>query len=140
MSTDVVVDTELYDDDIPKIEKVVRDLNEARLKPHGTPSSWHDEVVNRFAEAGYRANVVLYHVTGKENPDGSVETKDEVMTSITIMGRVDDIKVGEYDHERQGHQVRAKAAKGNHDGKSFFAIPGAAPGERRTASGLILPK
>lgn len=138
MSPDeVVVDTELYDDEIPKIEAVVKALNHTRMHKATTVEGWRNEVTERFAEAGFRVTVVLHQIEAKEK-GGIRQQVDQVLTSITIVGRVDDLMVGEYDHERQGHAVRAKAGMDSSRGRVFTTPK--ATGERRSPSGLILPE
>jgi hypothetical protein len=137
--TQVAIDFDVYEDEIPKIQKVLSYLNgTARHRVH-TVDGWRDEIQTKFEEAGFRVGVVMHQITGKEK-NGALEKVDQIITSITVQGRVNDIRVGEFDHDRERYAVRKAAGLQGSTGAAFF--PSAAPKtpERKTASGLILPK
>lgn len=136
--TQVAIDFDLYEDEIPKIQKVLSYLNgTARHRVH-TVDGWRDEIQTKFEEAGFRVSVVMHQITGKEK-NGSLDKVDQILTSITVQGRVNDILVGEFDHDRERYHVRKAEGLQGSSGAAFF--PSAAPKakERRTASGLIVP-
>ncbi len=84
--------------------------------------------------------MVLHEISGREDGAGNYEKADQILTSITVQGRVNDILVGEFDHDRERYAVRKSVGLQGASGAAFF--PSAAPKspERKTASGLILPK
>jgi hypothetical protein len=135
--TEVTVDFDLYDDEIEKIQGVLKVLNgHSRHRVH-TVDGWRDEIQTRFEEAGFRVSVVMHQITGKEK-NGALEKVDQILTSITVQGRVHDLRIGEYDHDRQRYNVRKAAGLQGSSGAAFFSSPGVP--EKRTAGGLILPK
>jgi hypothetical protein len=138
--TQVAVEMDLYDDEVKKIQGVLTYLNNVARHRPTTVAGWEDEIKTKFEEAGFRVSVVMHEISGREDASGHYEKADQILTSITVQGRVNDILVGEYDHERQRYNVRKSVGLQGSSGAAFF--PSAAPGprERKTASGLILPK
>ena len=136
--TQVAVDFDLYEDEIPKIEAVVRHLNNVSRHRPTTVDAWEDEIKQRFHDAGFRVSVVMHQITGKEK-NGALEKVDQILTSITVQGRVNDILVGEYDHDRERYNVRKSAGLQGSSGAAFFPSDAPGPRERKTASRLILP-
>ena len=139
---EVQVDIDLYDSDVLKIEAVIKALNHTRAHKSTTVEGWRNEVTQRFAEAGFRVNVVLQQIDEIQVEGKATQKDGRIFTSITIVGRTEDIKVGEYDHERQRDEVRRNIQGRNAQGNvkaPTVAVSGGTGGSKRSHSGLILP-
>lgn len=93
--SDVECDIDLYDHDIHAIGLVLARLNQARGS-HRDLEGFRREIVDRFADAGLVATVMMY-----QGQDGG---QPYYLPSISIVGRVG---TDPFDHDRQGHEVCA---------------------------------
>jgi hypothetical protein len=136
-SDDLVVDIDLYDHEVLKIEKVVGALNRTRATKSTTVEGWRNEIEQRFAEAGFKVNIVLQQIDEIQAEGKATQKDGRIFTTISIVGRIEEMHVGEFDHERQGAEVRANLLGRNTSGyepaKKTFGM-----GTRRTASGLYV--
>lgn len=144
-STDVTLEFEPYDSEILKIEQVIEALNVTRRTKDTSVEGWRNEISDRFFEAGFKVNITLYEVEGVQVDDGPIKPVKgkRIHTVISIEGRADDMKVGEYDHERQGAEIRANirglASQPTPDKKVSVQMPGLPQGMTTSSSGLIVP-
>jgi hypothetical protein len=99
MEIDVADDIDLYESDIQRIKAVGIALK-AKEGTWSEPEPFAIEIAERFAEAGYRADVML----------GVSETAgvNDYRFYVRIIGRIDPGSAGtEFDHERMAREVRA---------------------------------
>lgn len=130
---DVLIETELYDSEILTIQKVVQSIP---TNVSASLAGWAKMVEGKFTDAGFRVVVNIYELPGQTHLASSERTyKPEVV----VQGRVEDIKVGEYDHDRQRHEVRANILGKTPDGDSSKKTQ-VQSGFSATKSGLYVPK
>lgn len=139
-SDGLVVDIDLYDSDVLKIEQVVKELNRTRATKSTTVEGWRNEIVQRFEDAGFRAQVTLQQIEEVQAEGKATQKDGRVFTTISIVGRTEDIHVGEFDHDRQRDEVRSNILGRNAQGNIKSArVALSQESAKRTKSGLILP-
>lgn len=142
MTTEVDSDIDLYDSDVVKIERVVAALNRSRLTKSTTVDGWHSEIEQRFAEVGFKVNIVLSQIEGTQIGDGPVTPTEgtRIHTLISVQSRIKQIPVGEFDHEQQAYEVQhnIRGLKTEQpDTKVSVSMPS---GTTISPGGLIVPK
>lgn len=84
----------IYDEDVLKLQSVHRALEGRTYKRHNL-DAFEREIVERFQEIGFVVDVKWYTT----NEDGIFAPV------VEVTGRCAPIKAGEFDHDRQRHQV-----------------------------------
>ena len=146
MSAALESDIDLYDSDVIKIEKVVGALNHSRLTKTASVEGWRNEIEQRFGEIGFKVNIVLSQIEGTQVDDGPMVPTEgtRIHTLISVQSRVDEIKVGDFDHDQMRYEVqnniRGVAGEPVKDKPISITVPGMPKGTTTTASGLIVPK
>ncbi len=136
-------EVDLYDSEVIAVRGVIEALNQTRHTKATTVEGWRREIIQRFEDVGLKVRVTLHEI--EEVEVGTGVSPGQIMTSITIVGRLDEMKVGDFDHDRKGHEVRSNILGLDQPGATGKAapitVPMSSPGakEKRTASGLILP-
>lgn len=97
-TTDVEAEIDLYDSELLEVRRVVSVLSEAQGTTRDL-EGFRREVVDRFAEVGLVVDVRVYEARHENRPDVVHLFK------IVLTGRTEPL--GEFDHERQAHEVRA---------------------------------
>lgn len=133
--TEEAIDTEsLYDHERIAINKVMQVLAE-NIGSHRELGAFQREVRERFAEIGFVARCDFYEDEADTRPKG----ERTQIPQITITGRTEAMKVGEFDHDRMGHEVRSNILGVKNQENVQKTQVGQAGFERRS-SGLIVPK
>lgn len=138
-SDSIDAEVDLYDSEVIAVRGVIEALNQTRHTKATSVEGWRREIVQRFEDIGLKVRVVLHEI--EEVEVGTGVTPGQILTSITIVGRLDEMKVGEFDHDRQKHEVRSNILgvdQPEATGTAPISIP-TSSGEKRTSSGLILP-
>lgn len=122
---------ELYDHERLAIQQVYASLTQA-IGSKRDPQSFRAEVVDRFAEIGFRARVVYWEVPQK-NGDPVIQPE------ISLIGRVE--KTEEvFDHDRQAHEVQSGLLGASPRTDARVApVPVSSPGFKKSDSGLYVP-
>ncbi len=122
---------DLYDSEVLEIDRITAVLSQ-KIGTMTELSAIQREVRERFAEAGFVARCDFY----KDMNDPRPWDEKPSLPRISIVGRTE--KVGEFDHERMGHEVRSNILGKNEQGDIQKKQIGQA-GFSSTASGLIVP-
>lgn len=134
MSVEITASIELYEHDRPRLAKVLNALTD-RVGKTGPLEDFRQEVLGRFFDAGYVAEVKVWEVYQTDSRDNVLTGPlgdplvDFYSFAVDIVGRADGTT--DFDHEQQRHEVRQAEGLGNP-----LAV---SPGERRTESGIVLP-
>lgn len=116
-----------------EINKVFATLRE-NIGNHRELSSFQREARERFAEIGFVVRVDFFE---SEHEDHLRPEDRTQYPEITFLGRCDPVKVGEFDHERMGHEVRSNIlGKKGQDSVQKVQV---APGWAQSGTGLIVP-
>lgn len=116
-----------------EINRVFAELRE-NIGKHRERSSFQREARERFAEIGFVVRVDFYQSL---HEDHLPEDERTHYPEISFLGRCEPVKIGEFDHERMGHEVRSNIiGKKGQDNVQKTQI---APGFSSTKSGLIVP-
>lgn len=146
MSAEVQADIDLYESDVLKIEKVVGALNHSRLTKTSSVEGWRNEIEHRFSEIGFKVNIVLSQIEGTQVGDGPlVPTQGtKIHTLISVQERIDEIAVGDFDHDQMRHEVqhnlRGHTDQATKEKKTSISVSGLPANTTTTAAGLIVPK
>lgn len=123
---------QFYDHERIAINKVSAALRE-HIGRGMEGSALQREARERFAEIGF---VVRCDLMKDMNDPRDWDDKPWI-PEITFLGRCEPMKIGEFDHERMGHEVRSNIiGKKGQDNVQKTQI---APGFSATKSGLIVP-
>jgi hypothetical protein len=97
-------------------------------------SAFQREARERFAEIGFIARIDL-----KKDMNDSREWNEKPwIPDISLVGRCEPVKVGEFDHEKMGHEVRSNIiGKKGQDNVQKTTV--GQTGFSATKSGLIVP-
>lgn len=121
---------DLYDSEKIKVREVFFALKEGTMQ-HREMGAFQREVRERFAEIGIVARCDFY-----ERPDEK-HLEGVQVPSITLIRRCEPTKVGDFDHDQMGHEVRSNIiGKKDQDNVQRTQI---APGWGQSKSGLIVP-
>lgn len=139
-SLDAEID--LYDSEVISIKGVIAALNQTRQTKDTSVEGWRREIIQRFEDIGLKVRVILHEIEQVEIGTGVRE--GQILTDITIVGRLDEMKVGQFDHDRQRHEVRSNILGVNQPGLSgkistSYSMAPDTKGQKQTKSGLILP-
>lgn len=128
--TEEVLDWEdLYDSEKLQVKAVYQALAESR--GHRELSGFQREVRERFAEIGIVARCDFYENEAEKHLEGVQ------VPVITLLRRCEPTKVGDFDHEQMGHEVRSNIlGKKDQDNVQKTQV---APGWSKSGSGLIVP-
>lgn len=96
---DLTTDIQVYDHEIPALEKVSRILNE-KVASRRDAEDFRREIVGRFAEIGFVVETKVF--VPADTPYG--KEPDFVTFNLALVGRCDPQP---FDHERQAAEVRA---------------------------------
>lgn len=137
MSQDELVsDLDLYERDFITISEVTKTIQQRiGANPPTTNQAYKREIVERFQDAGFVVDVRLFN---DENEDHLPEHERHWFTKIVLTDRCEPIAVGEFDHERQGHEVRSDIRGLNKQG-DIQKKPVGQAGFSVKPSGLIAP-
>lgn len=128
---DVMDVDDLYDTEQIAISKVMATLSQY-IGTQREGSAIQREVRERFAEIGFVVRCDLK----KDLYDPRPWDDKPWLPEISIIGRTE--ALGEFDHDRMGHEVRSNILGKNQQGN--VQTPQVAPGwEKKTGSGLIVP-
>lgn len=89
----------IYDEDVLKLQAVHRQLEGRTYKSHNL-HAFEEEILERFAEIGFKVDVKWYTVHS-----GGIEQAGVFAPVVEVIGRCDPLTAGEFDHDRQRHQV-----------------------------------
>lgn len=129
-----VLDTDsLYDSERLAINQVTTTLME-NIGKHRELGSFQREVRERFAEIGFIARCDFYESRHEDHLPKDERTQ---YPEITLVGRCDPMQVGDFDHDKMGHEVRSNII-GNKDQDNVQKTQ-VAPGWSQSGSGLIVP-
>lgn len=95
----VEANIDLYDSEIVEIRRVLKAI-QTNVGKRRNLETFRQEVINRFGEIGFTVEVRMYEAVRETDPEVGF-----VHPTITITGRIEQEE--EYDHARQGHEVRA---------------------------------
>lgn len=127
-----LLDTDsLYDHERLAINKVATALMD-NIGRHRELSSFQREARERFAEIGFVVRVDFYEDPNEEHLTGTQ------IPQISLLGRCEPLKVGEFDHDQMGHEVRSNilGVKGQDNLQKTQVVPGWAS----TKSGIVVPE
>lgn len=121
---------DLYDSEKIKVREVYRALQDGTMQ-HREMGAFQREVRERFAEIGIVARCDFYERGDERHLEGVQ------VPSITLIRRCEPTKVGDFDHEQMGHEVRSNilGVKGQENVQKTQV----APGWSKSGSGLIVP-
>lgn len=93
----MTADSELlnvYDSEMKKLIELQRALDERTYKSHDL-NAFDKEIIERFAEAGFKVKVTWW----------DTDQKGTYIPEVEVIGRCEPIKPGEFDHDRMRHEV-----------------------------------
>lgn len=126
-----LLDTDsLYDHERLAINRLMTTLMD-NIGSHRELSAFQREVRERFAEIGFVVRVDFYEDPREEHLSGAQ------IPQITLVSRCDPLKVGEFDHDRMGHEVRSNILGVR--GQDNTQKTQVAPGWASTKSGIVVP-
>lgn len=129
-------DIDLYDHDVLNIQRVVTALS-SNIGQRRNLESFRQQAIEMFGQIGFHVEVDLYEAEDANDPGSKF-----IHPAITIKSRLEPEE--EFDHGRQGHEVRANI-------RGLKNVPDKAPAPvsmagtngsafHRAKSGLFLPK
>lgn len=84
----------LYDSEVATLQRIQAELQARTYKTHNL-DAFDKEIVERFAQDGFRVNVLWYQTT----------VEGVFAPEIEVIGRCAPIQAGDFDHDQMRHEV-----------------------------------